>query len=281
MYRSIETAMWDDPWFAELPPNAKLLFIYLITNRRATACGVFEIQRRALVFETGLSGDAVKEAIDALAEKVTWWGDHQIIWVHNFYRRQRANTGPSFTVSAVNALANYPDNVRTAVLTEYPELSATPNDPPPPPPKAKTPTAHPNGRVPTPSTEPADTVATPTGHRLTETEELTGTGTEERGEKRTRATAPASHSALPPKPNRKKPKMPIPDPFVVTATMFAWADEMGFTDAFVRDATEYFVRWAKSHDHRYVDWEMVWQNVLDGRWKEQRGGKIVPIRSAS
>jgi hypothetical protein len=281
MYRSIETAMWDDPWFAELPPNAKLLFVYLITNRRATACGVFEIQRRALVFETGLSGDAVKEAIDALERKVTWWGDHQIIWVHNFYRRQRANTGPSFTVSAKNALANYPSDVQATVLAEYPELGETPPDPTPTPSKVKTPTSHPNGRVPAPTPEASSTVAVPTGHRLTVTEEVTGTGTAEREEKRACAAAPATPSAVSPKQHRKKPKIPIPEPFIVTEAMFAWADEMGFTDAFVRDATEYFVRWAKSHDHRYADWEMVWQNVLDGRWKERHGGKIVPIRSAS
>jgi hypothetical protein len=95
-----------------------------------------------------------------------------------------------------------------------------------------------------------------------------------------RADAPATPAPVP-KSNRKKPKIPIPEPFVVTEAMFSWADGEGFTDAFVRDATEYFVRWAKAHDHRYADWEMTWQNVLDGRWKEQRGAKVVPIRSAS
>jgi hypothetical protein len=275
MYRSIETAMWDDPWFAELPPNAKLLFVYLITNRRATACGVFEIQRRALVFETGLSGDAVKEAIDALAAKVTWWGDHQVIWVHNFYRRQRANTGPSFTVSAINALANYPSDVQTAVLAEYPELSSNSNDPPPTPTKVKTPTTHPNGRVSTPTVESAATVATPTGHRLTVTEEVTETETEERVETRADATRTPTRPVRP----KKRSPTPIPDPFVVDEGMVAWAIAEGMTPDFIRSGTTYFNDWAHSHDHRYADWPAVWRNVMRSRWHED-GGKVVQLRRA-
>ena len=48
MKRMIDTGTWDDPWFAELDPDAKLLFLYLLTNRRSTAAGVFEITARAM-----------------------------------------------------------------------------------------------------------------------------------------------------------------------------------------------------------------------------------------
>jgi hypothetical protein len=282
VYRSIETAMWDDPWFAELPPNAKLLFIYLITNRRATACGVFEIQRRALVFETGLSGDAVKEAIGALSDKVTWWADHQIIWVHNFYRRQRANTGPSFTVSARQSLATFPVDVQETVITAYPDLHPDAIDPSPQPPKGKTthvsPKTHPNGRVEGGYAEGSDTH--PTSVTVTETEELTETGAEERV---SRENAPDAAGAANTLTRSTKPlksrKTPLPDPFHVTEAMFAWAESRGYGEEFVRASTEYFVNWAEAHDHRYVDWIAVWRNVLESRAKEH-GGKFVQLRRA-
>jgi hypothetical protein len=282
MYRSIETAMWDDPWFAELPPNAKLLFIYLITNRRATACGVFEIQRRALVFETGLSGDAVKEALAALTDKVTWWAEHQIIWVHNFYRRQRANTGPSFTVSARQSLAMFPVTVQETVILAYPELHPGTIDPPPGPPKGKTtqspPKAHPSARVAAGYPEGGDTH--PTSVTVTGTEELTETGTGERVPREDAPDAAVAASTLTrsTKPLKSK-KTPLPDPFRVTEEMFAWAESRGYAEEFVRLSTEYFVNWAEAHDHRYVDWIAVWRNVLDSRAKEH-GGNVVQLRRA-
>jgi hypothetical protein len=30
MYRAIDTEVWDDTWFADLEPDGKLLFLYLL-----------------------------------------------------------------------------------------------------------------------------------------------------------------------------------------------------------------------------------------------------------
>jgi hypothetical protein len=131
MYRTVDCATWDDPWFAELAPNAKLLFLYLLTNRRATACGVFEISARAIAFETGLDAAAVKPALAALSPKIQWWPDLQVIWVRNFFKRQRANSNAvKFTQSARTALGGFPACIQMAVGSVYPELveNGTPPD---------------------------------------------------------------------------------------------------------------------------------------------------------
>lgn len=93
------------------------------------------------------------------------------------------------------------------------------------------------------------------------------------------ASAPATQTTTP-KPQRRA-KTPLPDPFEVTDAMMDWAEqERGYPGEFIVSASEYFVNWAESHDHRYVDWPAVWRNVLDSRWKEQHGNKVVQLRRA-
>jgi hypothetical protein len=78
---------------------------------------------------------------------------------------------------------------------------------------------------------------------------------------------------------RKRPSTPIPDPFTVTKAMNDWADEHGYSRAFLQDATEYFCDWATSHDHRYADWPSVWRRVVKSRWDEQHRN-VVQMRRA-
>lgn len=128
MYRSVDTEIWDDPWFSELSPTDKLVFLYFLTNRRSTPCGVFEITLRAVAFETGLGLADIHQALEHLHPKVCWFEAEQTIWVRNFFRRQNKNANEKMITGARNALANYPPRVRSEVLREYPEL-AIPDDP--------------------------------------------------------------------------------------------------------------------------------------------------------
>lgn len=67
MYRQVDCGTWDDPWFADLHADAKLLFLYLLTNRRSTAAGAFEITTRQMAFETGLEQDRITELMPILS----------------------------------------------------------------------------------------------------------------------------------------------------------------------------------------------------------------------
>ena len=124
MYRTIDCATWDDPWFAELSPNAKLLFLYFITNRRTSAAGCFEITRRAMMFESNIRGEALDATLDEISSRVTWWPDEQVVFVRNFYKHQRANSNKdNFRKSAMKALVEFPSVVQRAVIDAYPELA--------------------------------------------------------------------------------------------------------------------------------------------------------------
>lgn len=123
MYRTVDCATWDDPWFAELDPQAKLLFLYFLTNRRSTAAGCFEITRRAIAFETGMSDVDVACCLQALGGRVEWFPEHQVIFVRNFYRHQSSNSNrANFQSSALKVLAEMPVEVQASVAHVYPEL---------------------------------------------------------------------------------------------------------------------------------------------------------------
>lgn len=116
----IDTATWDDPWFSDLEPDAKLVFLYLLTNRRSTAAGAFEITIRAMEFETGIASTRIRAILEEFGERVRWWPDHQVIWVRNFYRHQAANE--KFTISAQRHVAALPVDVQRVIATVYPIL---------------------------------------------------------------------------------------------------------------------------------------------------------------
>jgi hypothetical protein len=125
MYRTIQGHIWEDEWFQELHQSGKLLFLYLLTNIRQTACGAFRITFRTLSVDLGCDKDAVNEALDALREagKVVWWPGESVVWVKNFYKYQRANSSDKFRISAAKALSDFPQAVQETVLITYPELA--------------------------------------------------------------------------------------------------------------------------------------------------------------
>lgn len=128
MYRTIDAATWSDPWFEELDPLAKLLFLYLITTGKQTNCGVFTVTQRTISYETGLSTDQIRRCMKLLVEggRVTWWSKESTVWVHNFYRHQRVKSSWKYTVSARAALSAFPPHIREAVQRMYPDLSLDP-----------------------------------------------------------------------------------------------------------------------------------------------------------
>lgn len=141
IHRSILCSTWDDPWFAELPPKAKLLFIFLITNRRVTQCGAMEITVRQIAFETGLATSEIPNLIESFDERVCWSHQHSLLFVRNFYRHQRANTGDKFDIAARKSAEVLPVFAKEWVYGVYPHLAPdgythpipTPVPPPLPP----------------------------------------------------------------------------------------------------------------------------------------------------
>lgn len=82
-FRYIHTRIWKDNWFCDLEEDAKLLFIYLFSNERASVSGIYELPLKYLVFETGLEKTRVLEIMGQfqVAKKVFY--EDGIVWVVN------------------------------------------------------------------------------------------------------------------------------------------------------------------------------------------------------
>jgi hypothetical protein len=79
------TEKWNDPWFCELPPFSKLLFLYLCDN--CDIAGFWEINIRKAAFDTGMSANTIKGAFKELSRGLVIKGDW--IWIKNFIKHQK------------------------------------------------------------------------------------------------------------------------------------------------------------------------------------------------
>ena len=86
-YRVTNTEKWNDTWFSTLTPNGKLLFFFLVEN--CDNAGFYEVNRKFLLFYTGLSEDDLRDAILELKKMYVKSNDGLRIWIKNFLKYQK------------------------------------------------------------------------------------------------------------------------------------------------------------------------------------------------
>ena len=123
-YRKISVSMWDDVWFVELSKDAKLLFIYLVTNSMCNQAGMYVISMKKLEFETGISRDRITSLFEELQDKVEFFEKDRVVWVKNFSRYQTTNK--FFLISAIKSIKLLPQKYlerwiayNTELLNQY------------------------------------------------------------------------------------------------------------------------------------------------------------------
>lgn len=63
IYRKIHVSFWSDSFVSELSQDKKLFYIYLLTNERTKQCGVYEITKRQMSFDTGFTVDKINKLL--------------------------------------------------------------------------------------------------------------------------------------------------------------------------------------------------------------------------
>lgn len=90
-YRVVNTRFWDDTYVAELSPNEKLAFLYLLTNALTTIGGVYELSLKRAAFDVGLPIGEMKIAFEKfesdrkIVQRDDWIG------IVNFVKHQSLN----------------------------------------------------------------------------------------------------------------------------------------------------------------------------------------------
>ena len=117
--RRFDTGYWNDPDIMKLPMKAKLLYLYLWTNRHCNQAGLYGIALETIHFETGLEQEEIADLLKILEKKVAWYPEQNLIWVKNFLHRQ--SQSPKFVAAAAKCLKTIPDN---GIIKEFIEYNA-------------------------------------------------------------------------------------------------------------------------------------------------------------
>jgi len=90
MYRTIKCELWNDPAVRKLPTEAKLLFLYLITNQHTHVSGIYYLPKILIQHETGLAPAQVKRGIDTLSigHLLLYDEENEISFVVNMFDHQ-------------------------------------------------------------------------------------------------------------------------------------------------------------------------------------------------
>lgn len=105
--------MWEDSFFVSLSKNAKILFMYLITNQRINLCGCYEISDRVLVFDTGLTNSELKKAKEDLFPKARFYDG----WVYlENAKRLGGYKGEKNEEAIRKELSKIPDYITDVIL---------------------------------------------------------------------------------------------------------------------------------------------------------------------
>lgn len=115
--RGFQTELWTDSFIQGLSPEAKLLFIYLWTNKHCNQAGLYEITLKTIAFDTGLSLESLLEILRQLEPKVAWYPEQNLIWVKNFLKRQCKSQ--SFLIAAVKCLKAMSSNSLVMEFINY------------------------------------------------------------------------------------------------------------------------------------------------------------------
>ena len=112
--RSINTKIWDDPYFQELSSNEKLLFIYLLTNPMTNLLGVYEITLRRISFDIGIGKETISKHLKRFTkDKKVFYKDNYIV-ISNFLKNQSLNSNMKLGVS--NIFNQLPKTLRDSIL---------------------------------------------------------------------------------------------------------------------------------------------------------------------
>ena len=89
--RYINTKFWDDSYISDLGPNAKLLYLYFLTNALTNICGVYEISLKRMVFDTGISEQQITLLLKRFNDDNKIFFVDGYIIIKNFIKYQKDN----------------------------------------------------------------------------------------------------------------------------------------------------------------------------------------------
>lgn len=105
----VNIRIWHDTWFRSLSPNARLLFLFLISNKNTHVSGYYEIQLTDMEMQTNLNKKQVAGALKELAPKVLYLENW--VCIKNYLRHQNLANNQKVNIAVEKYLKSVPESV--------------------------------------------------------------------------------------------------------------------------------------------------------------------------
>lgn len=116
VFRKIHTQFWGDPFTQDLTPEQKYFYLYLITNDKTKQCGIYEITKRQMCYDTGYNIDTVSKLLDFFIScKKIWYNTETNELAIKNWDKYNGSTSPKVQ-SCINEELMA---VKDSVLIEY------------------------------------------------------------------------------------------------------------------------------------------------------------------
>lgn len=127
IFRKIDINFWQDELVAEMTPEDKYFYIYLMTNGRTSQCGIYRINRRVMAFDLGWDIATVDKMIIRFEkyERIKYNREEQELFLINWLKYNSA-TSPKIAkrvdveLSEVKTVEFLNEVVRLCKLYGYP-----------------------------------------------------------------------------------------------------------------------------------------------------------------
>ena len=116
IFRKIHTSFWADTFVQDLDTDHKLFYLYLLTNERTKQCGIYEISKKQISFDTGYSIDKVSKLLNYFIKvgKIMYNDITKELAIKN-WNKFNSSSSPK----VVSCIKTELHNIKDRVLIEY------------------------------------------------------------------------------------------------------------------------------------------------------------------
>lgn len=116
IFRKVHTSFWSDSFVQSLTPEQKYFYLYLLTNEKTKQCGIYDISKRQMSFDTGYTIDTVSILLEFFisVDKIRFSEGKNEIAIKN-WNRYNGSTSPKVQACINQEL----ESIKDRVLIEY------------------------------------------------------------------------------------------------------------------------------------------------------------------
>lgn len=94
LYRQLQLSFWGDAFVMDLTPEEKFFYVYLLQCTNTKQCGIFELPKRTIEYETGYNRETVSKLLERFItyDKIEYCEETKEIMILNWIKYNFINS---------------------------------------------------------------------------------------------------------------------------------------------------------------------------------------------